>query len=418
MGTHFTLPKGVAPCDGDAALCALLEPIRARYDLPSFAAAIVTIGERADVCTRICAVGYRQRGAAKPAVTVNDRWHIGSNTKAMTATVAARLVERGLLSWDTRVSACFPKFACHAAASSITLRQLLTHQSGLAANLSVAQTARARASQSELRQQRRQLVARLLSSPPSESPGTYSNLGFVVAAAMLEEVANCSFRELLQRELFAPLGVQSAGFGQSNTAGRADQPVGHGADGAPALGAGADNVPLLDPAGRVHLTLADWGRFVGEHMLGRRARSDLLPASTFVFLHGECSDRGSGSGWIPLTREWAGGLALTHSGSNTLNYAVVWMAPERGVAFLVCTNQANEQTAKACDEVVVALLDLWKSNSDEHNDKNNKKQNRTTTTTTPSSEASQPCEINITTGGCLTKDLPLLQPVWIGSLVA
>mmetsp|Transcript_40895 Transcript_40895/g.102986 ORF Transcript_40895/g.102986 Transcript_40895/m.102986 type:complete len:115 (+) Transcript_40895:1000-1344(+) len=95
MGSHFTLPKGVAPCDGDAALCALLEPIRARYDLPSFAAAIVTIGERADVCTRICAVGYRQRGAAKPAVTVNDRWHIGSNTKAMTATVAARYAAVG-----------------------------------------------------------------------------------------------------------------------------------------------------------------------------------------------------------------------------------------------------------------------------------------------------------------------------------
>jgi len=66
-------------------------------------------------------------------VTLQDRFYVGSIGKSMTATVLARLVERGLLSWDTRVQdvlglqedAVTPSFR------EVTLRQLLSHRSGL-----------------------------------------------------------------------------------------------------------------------------------------------------------------------------------------------------------------------------------------------------------------------------------------------
>jgi hypothetical protein len=49
-------------------------------------------------------------------------------------------------------------------------------------------------------------------------------------------------------------------------------------------------------------------------------------------------------------------MVLTHAGSNTMNYAVVWMAPKRDFAALVCTNQGGDAAAKACDEAAGALI--------------------------------------------------------------
>ncbi len=51
---------------------------------------------------RVAAAGVRIRGGDAP-VTPDDLWHMGSNTKAMTATLAARLVEQGVIGWDSTI---------------------------------------------------------------------------------------------------------------------------------------------------------------------------------------------------------------------------------------------------------------------------------------------------------------------------
>jgi CubicO group peptidase (beta-lactamase class C family) len=58
---------------------------------------------------------------------------LGSNGKAMTATMVARLVERGVLSWDAPLSQTLPELATdmQAAYREVTLRDLLAHQSGM-----------------------------------------------------------------------------------------------------------------------------------------------------------------------------------------------------------------------------------------------------------------------------------------------
>ena len=55
-------------------------------------------------------------------------------------------------------------------------------------------------------------------------------------------------------------------------------------------------------------------------------------------------------------RGWAGGTALTHAGSNTMNFCVVWMAPLKDFAVLVCTNQGGPAAAKATDDAAAALI--------------------------------------------------------------
>ena len=91
---------------GDGRMTELVEAIRARYDLPAFAAVIVDEGQIVDMG----ASGLRSL-TNDAAVSTSDQWHIGSITKAMTATLAAILVEQSLISWDTTPLDIWPETA-------------------------------------------------------------------------------------------------------------------------------------------------------------------------------------------------------------------------------------------------------------------------------------------------------------------
>src|ERR1700743_2970691 len=68
----------------------LLDPILRKHDLPALAGAIVT----SKGLQAVGVVGVRKYGASVPA-ELNDQFHLGSDTKAMTATLLAMLVEEG-----------------------------------------------------------------------------------------------------------------------------------------------------------------------------------------------------------------------------------------------------------------------------------------------------------------------------------
>ncbi len=351
-------PAGPAPAAGEPALIALLESVRQQHQLPALAAAVVT--HRG--LESLAVTGYRRRDRDVP-VTTNDLWHLGSNTKAMTAVLAGRLIERGRLSWQTTPAEVFSELAgeFHSDFRGITLRQLLTHRAGLKANLDWGRLART-GSVVELR---RAAVRAALSAPPEYPPGTralYSNLGYVLAGAMLERVAGAPWEDLMRREVFEPLGMRSAGFGGVGTPGALDQPWGHHAGGRPARhnGPGADNPPVLGPAGTVHCTLADWARFVADFLRGLRGEPGLLQPATYRALVAvepgpDTSGQSYGAGWVVTRRDWAGGLALNHCGCNTLFFANVWLAPERDFAVLVVANQGLD-AFEATDAAVAALV--------------------------------------------------------------
>ncbi len=81
----------------------------------------------------IRAVGVRKFGAAG-AVTIEDRWHIGSCTKSMTATLPGILVEEWKVAWTTTVADIFPEVKMHDQWRAVTLAQLLTHPGPAADN--------------------------------------------------------------------------------------------------------------------------------------------------------------------------------------------------------------------------------------------------------------------------------------------
>src|SRR5262245_12846888 len=82
---------------GDGRLPEILEWARSSQNAPAIAAVVIRRGQVVEKG----AVGLRS-ASANVRVTTDDLWHIGSITKSMTATLAAILVEDGLITWDTR----------------------------------------------------------------------------------------------------------------------------------------------------------------------------------------------------------------------------------------------------------------------------------------------------------------------------
>ena len=332
---------------GDPAIAALVGSIRGKYDLPAMGGAIVdSSGLRA-----MAVAGVRKRGEPAEA-TVDDLWHIGSDTKAMTATMIAALVEKGTLSWASTIGGVFPRLLLPAAVKGITLLQLLTHRAGLPANAEWGDISHA----GSLVQQRRAAVGRLDAAKLLSVPGTafsYSNWGYVVAGAMAEQATGKSYEELMKAIVFDPLQMRSVGYGAAGTRGGLEQPWGHTAKGQPLQ---ADNPPVMAPAGCVHCSLADWGKFISDQLRGTEGKPALLRPESYARLHSAPDGGNYALGWLALDRPWGGGHVYTHTGSNTMNMAVVWMAPSRDFAVLVVCNQGEAD--KACDEAASGLIAL------------------------------------------------------------
>jgi CubicO group peptidase (beta-lactamase class C family) len=305
-------------------------------------------------------VGVRKAGT-EIAATADDKWHLGSDTKAMTAVLIAALVENGRLKWETTIGEVFPELASSMAPAfqKINLLELLSHRAGLPANLFWGLVTRTQT----IREQRLASLKAASTGKLNSEPGTkylYSNLGYVIAGTMAERAAEAPWEDLVNKVVFQPLGMDSVGFGGVGTPGQIDQPWGHTADGKPVKDNGpeADNPPVLGPAGRVHCTLSDWARFVADWLRGARGEKALLKPDTYRILQTPPFGGDYALGWAVVEREWGGGKVLTHAGSNTMNLAVAWLAPLRDFAVLIVTNQGGPAAYKACDEAASALINL------------------------------------------------------------
>ncbi len=318
-------------------LAAILRPLRTAAGVPAMGGAIV----RGGAVVALGVDGVRERGTTT-AVTVDDRWHLGSCGKAMTATLCALLVEERRLAWDLDVGSALAAVAgkLDRGWKGATLERLLEHRGGVPTALDAhGLWASLGAHRGTPREARRLLAADLLSRAPAYAPGAryeYANGGYALAGAMAEEATDLAFEALILARLFRPLGMTSAGFGAPGNATARDQPLGHTADGTPvAPGPSADNPPAITPAGRVHATLADWGKFVALHPRGARGKPTMLPAAAFLRLHTPPRGSDYALGWSVAERPWAGGRVLTHAGSNTMWFCVTWLAPARDFAVLV-----------------------------------------------------------------------------------
>lgn len=352
------LPTPTAPAPGvvgDGRLPELLEWARSSQNAPALAVVVVRRGQVAE----LAAIGRRSANN-NLQVTTADRWQIGSMTKAMTATLAAILVEDGLISWDTTPIDVWPELASsiHPGFRNATLRQFLSHSTGMTRDDDYGPAKDS--APGSLMEKRRAWSGHLLTSAPEFTPGTlnYSNVGYMVAGAMLETRAATPWENALTTRVFAPLGMTHSGFGAPGTPGVFDEPLGHlsritGFEPVPPGNADADIPAASGPAGSVHTTLEDYALFMQAHIAGARGVSGLLPADAFQNLQRAVIDNYA-LGWNTQTFPLLGVAGVTHGGTTGLWFSLVWLAPPLDEGLMIATNGGGERAAA----VVQAIEDL------------------------------------------------------------
>lgn len=350
-------------------LTPLLRDLPAKHKVPAVGLAII----RDLKLTGTGAAGVRRRGS-EDLVTRGDRWHLGSCTKAMTATLFAVLREEGKVDFNTTLPAAFPDVRVHGGYEKARLLDLFTHRSGIRRDADAGDLwKRLRSHTGPIEAARRLVVTELLPMEPAfkvRARMNYSNAGYMVAGAFLERTLKTSWESAMRTKLLRPLGMNESGFGPPGIDKPNSQPWGHGNSGKPIRpGPNADNPKALGPAGTVHATLADWSKFIilhlreedvapkGQSAPGKPAAQTpsnrpkrLLSPASVRFLHQPSSKaKDYALGWALTRRAWAGGRTLVHSGSNTMWYCVCWLAPEEGLAVLATCNQGGEAGNAACD---------------------------------------------------------------------
>jgi len=293
--------------------------------------------------------GVRRAGTADRA-TARDRWHLGSNTKAMTAAVYGRLVEKGEAKWGATLPELFPDLRLHGAWRGATIEQLMGHRAGLIdQGLTGAAWAPYLQARKDVVDQRSELAGRALAAPPRGTVGAfaYANANYIVAGAAIERITGQSWEDALRAELWKPLGVTTGGFGPPQAP---DDPWGHGpaffgaADPGPRPlnpnEDGSDNPPAVGPAGTAHMAMADYAKWL---RLFLTEGGGVLKPDTVTKLATAVPGNGEPAyalGWGVVERD--GDTLLIHSGSNTLWFCTAAISMKRKMAFATFSNDAAQ----------------------------------------------------------------------------
>jgi CubicO group peptidase (beta-lactamase class C family) len=348
---------------GDGRLQAIVANLQKQYGIPALGAFITRGGTIAEEAVS----GMRYVGSGEP-VALEDEWHLGSLSKAITATVIATQVEAGVIDWQTKVTDVWPNMSIRSEYRDVTLLDLLTHQSGLGKNPwdlpSMSQIYDGAPGTD--REKRLLIVGDMLNSTPVASHGTfyYSNNGYVVAAAMVETVTDTDWSHLLQTRLLGPLGMVHTGFGAPGP----NQPLGHRTTSTGALeplpytSSSADIPHAIGPAYGMHTSFTDYSAFMIEHLAGAHGYNGLVSAGTYQFLHAN-HIAGYGVGWYVWSvggETWNDGM-IEHSGSNGKWRARVRLIPNLDTGVFVVTNAVNDPAEEATTALRELLTDRAKA---------------------------------------------------------
>ena len=162
--------------------------------------AVVEIGHNGRVVFRK-AYGERSLEPMREAMTQDTIFDMASLTKPlMTATAVMQLCEQGKLSFNDPVAKYLPEFAANGK-QDITIRQLLTHYSGLPPDLSLEQPWEGKA----------EAFKQAFAIQPAMPAGVrfvYSDINFIVLGALVEKLSGMPEDEYVQQKIIAPLGLQ------------------------------------------------------------------------------------------------------------------------------------------------------------------------------------------------------------------
>ncbi|MBQ4860000.1 serine hydrolase domain-containing protein [Pseudoalteromonas sp. MMG007] len=302
-----------------------------------------------------------QNVSEKKNLTTDSWMHLGSNTKAFTGLLAAKVVQRGLINWDTKIIEVFPelKDKIHHNLLSVNLLSLLNHTSGMAptTGFNWRKCTSKHNNKSGIKLREDYVACIVVEKPEKVDKYLYSNSGYIVAAAMLERVTNLDWESMLLRDICTPLGIDClfgwpAQHSPDYTLGYEKSFFGN------YTAQNVDDYALpreFGPAGDVSLTVNDYKTFVQFFLRGIKGQEDFLNTEEFEFLLYSGLGKTLGVGWGSYVTD-EGFTISKHTGSAGPFDVRVIIVKECQLAFTVMLNSDAGEVAKLIEEYILELV--------------------------------------------------------------
>jgi CubicO group peptidase (beta-lactamase class C family) len=319
-----------------------------QQQLPGVALTVVH-GDR-PIWTR--AYGYADV-SAKAAATLQTPYRIGSITKTFTALAILQLHEDGKLRLDDRVRDHVTTTAIHARSLGlldVTLRELLTHSSGLQRDLPGTWWTEPSFPA--------QFPDDFNATYPSSSEWKYSNVGYALLGEVVAAASGEPWARYIERRILEPLGmVDTEALPQREAAGLA---MGYSRPrpGEPHVPAARIDLGSVSPAGSMASTIEDMGRYLAFHMSGGGAvlgGKSLREMHRPQWLH---DDWQTAWGLGVRVRRVDGRARVGHPGTAPGFAALMEFIPALKLGVVALTNADDGNPASFCDYALQLLAPI------------------------------------------------------------
>ncbi len=318
------------------------DSLRNAFHIPEISYAVVEPNK----VLEIAALG-RHSVKLKDTATLNDRFHIGSNTKAMTAFIIAKYVEKGKLKWTTKFFDLFPawKGISNPKYENITLQDLLSHKAGIQPfqGEEDPEIPNFKGTNPEKRKQFGQFVLGLKPvKPDEENPFIYSNAGYTLATLMVEKVTGKSWEQLVDKVFNKDLKLNVQLSWPENQ--KHKDTWGHLSENNQLIPVPSNNDYRLDytePAGDININLKDYIKFIRLNLQGLKGENNYLKSKTYQFIHNGIKNYSLG--WFNIFEN--GKELSVHSGTGAFTYfTIVHIDRTTYKAYIIFTNSFNQET--------------------------------------------------------------------------
>ena len=343
-----TIPPGQIDA-AVAALPALAEKAMATSGIPGLVVGVVHDGKV------VFAQGYGVRELGKPdKVDVNTVFQLASLSKAIGATVVAKEVEKGTVSWDTTIKKNLPNFelADPYVTNNVTIADMYSHRSGLPGHSGDVLE--------DLGFDQATVLSRLKYEPlnPFRAVYEYTNYGLTAAGESVAAAAKTSWADLSKQDIYGPLGMTSTSSTFADFEAQANKAHGHAwQDGKYTTEFQRDPDPQ-SPAGGVSTNMTDYtkwmsmvlgnGTYDGKPIIDSAA---LTPAIVPEMITGQPADPASRAGaygfGFNVGTSAAARVQLSHSGQFGSGAGTAFnLMPSENLGIAVFTNARGNGTAE------------------------------------------------------------------------
>lgn len=335
-----------------AAVAAEADTLRRHFDVPG--ASVVIVANDSIVLSR--GFGLRDVGANLP-VTSRTRFVIGSCTKPFTALAAAISADHGLLSLDDSPRRFLPYFHLHdpLADAQVTFRDLLSHRTGVPDDLGGGWFERYGTRENLIKAaMARQAVGKF------RGVFNYNNYMFLAAGEAVAAANHATYEDVIQHDLFDPLGMRESGMSLSEMEASSDFALGYEDSARTAVKPTRlfYNVAIA-PAANINSTADDMGRWLrlltaggsidGKPVVSGSALRQLLTPAVTTASGGRYA-----LGWF--VESWHGITLNSHPGGVSGYGTRCEFLPEQRVGWVVLTNVDDQALPKAIREAIYAHL--------------------------------------------------------------